>query len=240
MSRDGRVFSEQEVGEIVQRAAELQERSPERGLSYTPGVTREQLERVAAEVGVEPEFLEQAIRERLEPPRGRWHLLREEERVVTGELDPRDFDVLLAEVSAGHRRHATQIGRTLRTQVWTGSGFARLEVTSRNDRTRIRLRPFPVLQFLGTFYPTFFASTAGGAALSHAGHGLAAALMAAGAVVAGGLGFGTWLRHSNRAMHRLGDKLQRRVAEQVAQQRGEAEGGVRREARAAASAKTTT
>jgi hypothetical protein len=214
MGSERRVFSEQEVGEIVQRAAELQERSSERG--YTPGVTREQLERVAHEVGVEPEFLERAIGERLAPPR-QSGFLREEERVVRGELDPQNFDLVLSQVRARRsRRHpATQIGRTLQAQIWTGAGLANLEVTSRNERTRIRVKPFPVVEILGTLYPAFLATLLGGAGLAAAGDPIASALLAATAFTAGALGFRSWIRASNRRAARTAEKLEGVVASEL-------------------------
>jgi hypothetical protein len=222
MGEEKGVFSEQELGEIVERAAELQEQSSERGLGYTPGVTLQQLERVAQEVGVEPEFLRRALEERREGVAGRRAgLLRDEERVVTGELDPADFDLVLAHVRVRRSRHrpATQIGRTLRAQVWTGSGLANLEVTSRNQRTRLRVKSFPLFEALGTLYPAFLASTMGALPLATAGHGLASALVGAGSVAAAALGFRFWLRRSNQAVTRLADQLAAGVAEELARPR---------------------
>ena len=60
------LFSEAEVTEIVKRAVELQE-SGRQAQEYVPGVTRSELARIAGEIGIEVAFLEQAIRERLEP-----------------------------------------------------------------------------------------------------------------------------------------------------------------------------
>jgi hypothetical protein len=219
MADDRRVFSEQEVGEIVQRAAELQEASPERGLRYAPGVTREQLERVAQEVGVEPEFLQRALAERSSDPE-RSGLFRAHERVVDGELDPNDFDLILEHVRARRSRRSptTQIGRTLEGRVWTGTGFANLEVTSRNDRTRVRVKPTPIVEILGTFYPAFLASLAGAVPLASNGHGVASAVVAAGLVAAATLGFFGWTRRSNRSAKRLANKLAGVVAEEVARQ----------------------
>ncbi len=45
-------FSEKDVGKIVRRAAELQEKSTG-STAYTPGVSREELERVAREMGID-------------------------------------------------------------------------------------------------------------------------------------------------------------------------------------------
>jgi hypothetical protein len=221
MSEEKGVFSEQELGEIVQRAAELQEQSSERALRYTPGVTLQQLERVAQEVGVEPEFLRRALEERRQGADRGVGLLREEARVVTGELDPADFDLILDHVRARRsRRHpATQVGRTLRAQVWTGSGLAHMEVTSRNQHTRVSVKSFPLIEALATFYPAFVASTMGALPLANAGHGVAAALVGAGSVAAALMGFRFWLHRSNRAVARLADKLAGEVAGELARAR---------------------
>jgi hypothetical protein len=221
MSGERRVFSEQEVGEIVQRAAELQERSSDRALTYSPGVTRAQLERVAIEVGVEPAFLQQAIEERAAPRHRASGFLPAQERVVEGELDPGDFDLVLEQVRTRRmRNHSStrQIGRTLQAQVWTGSGAARLEVTSRNQRTRVRVKAVPFFEFMGTFLPAFYGSLVGGGLLNGAGHPAYAAALAVGSLTAAAAGFRFWTRRSQRAAVRLADKLEGVLQEQLARQ----------------------
>src|SRR5579859_3641216 len=87
------VFSEKEVSEIMQRAAELQEKEQ---AGYARGVTRDELVRIAEELGVSPEVLTRAIDEQTERKARRpWQFVREEERVVDGEIDPNDFDLIL-------------------------------------------------------------------------------------------------------------------------------------------------
>jgi hypothetical protein len=224
------VFSEQELGEIVQRAAELQELAQ----GHARGVTRDQVERVALEVGVEPEFVRQAIEERGARTERRSGFLPAHERVVAGALDPADFDVILEHVRARRSRHRqpTQVGRTLHAQVWTGSGLATLELTSRDDRTRLRLKPFPLVETLATFYPAFLAALIGAGPLAGHGHGLAAALVAVGAAATSTLAFFGWTRRSNRAAGRLADKLERVVAEET-ERTARARGGESDEQRAA-------
>jgi len=207
MANDGRVFSEQDLGEIIQRASELQERAGESAAPYAAGVTLEQLERVAQEVGVEPAFLQQALEERARPARPSRAV---HERVVEGELDPADFDLFLEEVR-GHRRRnddAKQIGRTLVTQAWSGPGIAQVEVTSRNERTRLKVKAIPAIEcavlipltFLGGLFPAVFLGTHG-----HAG--LAGAVVGGTVATAAGI-FGLWHHRSRRAAGRLADKLE--------------------------------
>jgi hypothetical protein len=224
MGGERRVFSEQEVGEIVQRAAELQERSGQWALSYSPGVTREQLERVAREVGVEPAFLQQAIEERGRERRASV-FLPAQERVVEGELDPNDFDLILEQVRSVRTRHhpPTQVGRMLQARVWTGSGLANLEVISRNQRTRVRVKARPIVEFFGTFYPAFFVSLFGGAALGAAGHPGVSAALAAGSLTAAAAGFRFWTHRSQRAAGKIADQLEGVLQQQLAPQRQPAE-----------------
>ena len=89
-----RVFSEQEVGQIIRRAVEITEEGSAQ--AYTPGVTRSELEKIATEVGVSSEALERAIEEARQHTGKRWplRLTEEFERVVDGELDPSEFDLL--------------------------------------------------------------------------------------------------------------------------------------------------
>ncbi|MFX9058321.1 hypothetical protein ABTN75_21235, partial [Acinetobacter baumannii] len=61
MSDRPRVYSEQEASEIVKRAAELAEAKAAN--TYKSGITKAELERIAAEMGVPLEALDQAIRE---------------------------------------------------------------------------------------------------------------------------------------------------------------------------------
>ncbi len=214
-----RVFSEQEVAEIMRRAVALQESAKEEGSAYRPGVTQGELERAAREMGVDPLILEQAIREKLSgKPSKPFGILPEEQRVVEGELDPNDFDIILSEIRTRRRGRnpITQVGRSLQGQAFTGSGLANLEVTSRNGRTRINLKPFPVMELLGTFYPAFVVTAIAGSALADKGMAGAAVAVAAGAFGAAFLAGRMWMAKSRVATARLADKLQAVVSDHLA------------------------
>ena len=58
---DERVFSEQEVSQILRRAVQISEEDSSQ--AYVPGITQSELERIAAEVGVDAEALSRAILE---------------------------------------------------------------------------------------------------------------------------------------------------------------------------------
>ena len=138
-------FSESEATKIVQRAVQLQEQS--QASAYTPGVTKEELARIAAEVGVSVEFLEQAIRERGgNPERRGFSLSKDFQRVVDGEFDPTDFDVLISALGVQGRQYTTtQVGRSLHSHRMVGMCTAKVEVTARNGRTRITANASPIL-----------------------------------------------------------------------------------------------
>jgi hypothetical protein len=164
------------------------------------------------------------------------------ERVVEGELDPADFDLFLQEVR-GHRArndHSKQIGRTLETRAWSGSGWAQVEVTSRNARTRLKVKAIPAVEFVTipvAYIVSLFISFR---VLGHAGHGLVAAAVA-GTVATAAAVSGLWIRRSGRAAGRLSDKLEgvlRRVV--ASQRRPEAERASQESARAERRAAATS
>lgn len=138
-------FSESEATKIVQRAVQLQEQS--QASTYTPGVTKEELARIASEVGVSVEFLEQAIRERGgKSERRGFSLSKDFQRVVDGEFDPKDFDVLISALGVQGRQYTTtQVGRSLHSHRMVGMCTAKVEVTARNGRTRITANASPIL-----------------------------------------------------------------------------------------------
>jgi hypothetical protein len=218
MASEHQVFSEQEVAEIMKRAVSLQEASKDSAQTYRPGVTREELLRAAQEMGVDPAFLEQAIVEKVQhKQRGPLSLLQEEQRVVEGELNPDDFDLILDQIRvAATRRHpVTQVGRRLSARAFSGSGLAQVNVTARNGRTRIDVRPTPILEILGTFYPAFILTMTVGSGLAAQGQQGLAAVVAGGAFAAAAIACRAWMGKSRHAATRLADKIQSIVSGQV-------------------------
>ncbi len=217
MSQD-RVFSEEEVAEIMRRAVALQEQTKHGATEYKPGVTQAELQRAAKEMGVDPSFLEQAIQEQLlGAPTKQRGFMPEQHRVVEGELDPEDFDIILSQVrtTASRRHPVTQVGRTLRGRAFTGSGLAELEVTSRNGRTKIGVKPTFILEALGMFYPAFIATMVVNANLAGGGAPITALAVTTGAFGLAALGFRAWISRSRAAAAKLADKLQEAVSEHI-------------------------
>ena len=113
------VFSEQEVTQIIRRAAELSAKAPE-SPTYTPGITRSELEKIASEIGVDPKSLQQAILESRESnvKSEGFTFAPVYERVVEGELDPDEFDLVTDFIHTFGRFDpgVTQVGRSVRAR----------------------------------------------------------------------------------------------------------------------------
>lgn len=145
-----RVFSEQEAAEILQRAVRLQEHSSQ-GQSYTPGITAEELRKIAAEAGIDVQFVDKAISgietEETSKP-GPFNLTEEFTRVVEGEIAPEDFDKVMALFTHAQKNGLKQIGRSLSGPTMTGPHMMQLSLESRNGRTKISTKYIPVFAYL--------------------------------------------------------------------------------------------
>jgi len=211
-----RVFSEQEATKIIQRAVELTEQSSSQ--SYKAGVTRAELERIAAEVGVSADALARAISDAGQSPKVERSLLglsREFERVVEGELDPSQYDVViegLKPLANAGQPAAAQVGRTLSMSAWTGVGQAKIELTSRNGRTRVKVRSNPLFQFLMTIHPALMGSFVALGALGEKGMIWVGAAIAAGLLTIGGTLFSMLTRKGHAKAEKLADDLRERIA----------------------------
>jgi hypothetical protein len=215
------VFSEQEVAEIIQRAAELTEEGHQAG-GYTPGITRDELRRIALEVGVSPEALDHAIQERLanvpSERRSGFRFVEEFERVLDGELSPENFDVILENVkplSNIGQPHAAQIGRTLRASAWTGVSQATIEVSARNGRTKLKVRSNAFFAALMSLYPAVMGSVISGGALGEAGLGWAASAAVGAFLAAGAFAFFRLVKAGHRRAGELANRIAAVISEQT-------------------------
>lgn len=216
-----RVFSEQQVSQILRRAVELTDAGVSPG--YTPGITEAELERIAAEVGVAPTALRQALLETgiESSKKGPLNLTEEFERVVEGELDPDKFDIIAEGVkpmSNAGQPHMTQVGRTMQLSAWTGVGQARVSVTSRNGRTKLQVKSNALFQGLMTLHPTFIASLITVASLSERGMAWLGAAIGIGVMAIGGILFAKLTKFGHRKAEKLADTLRDRIAETLAHQ----------------------
>jgi len=145
----GPLFSESEVGEIMRRAAELQESGSSGG--YVPGVTSDELARIATEIGISPKFLEQAVLEKVathKKGKSKGGVI-EIERIYPVEIDPENFDVLTENVKIYPYANWGQgnipsggiavLGKTLTSQVSGGWAAPFIKIVSRDGRTKLRV-----------------------------------------------------------------------------------------------------
>lgn len=216
-----RVFSEQEVAQILRRAVELTE--DETSKSYTPGITEAELERIAFEVGVDPAALRRAILETGErkSTKGPLSLTEEFERVVEGELDPSQFDIIaegIKPLSNAGQPHMSQVGRTLQLSAWTGVSQAKVTVTSRNGRTKLNVKSNALFQGLMTLHPSFIASLITVASMSERGMGWIGAAIGVGIMSIGAFLFRKLTGVGHRKAEKLADDLRGRIAETLAHQ----------------------
>lgn len=213
------LFSEAEVTEIVKRAVELQE-SGRQAQEYVPGVTRTELTRIAGEIGIEVAFLEQAIRERLEPRqerKGFWRSLWPQpvERVVDGELDPEDYDILTEHLpTRATNAPPSQVGRTLTAKVMTGLTMADVAVTARNGRTRIKVSPLPILPLVFGGQAILVGAGIAGGIMGDKGPLVMALAVGIGGLLSGlGLVIGG-LRHATKSSQVIATKLETQIMEE--------------------------
>lgn len=147
-----KVFSEKEASDLIVLAAKLQEEGPHSG-DYTPGVSFDDVKRLAADVGVREEYLVQALgklggagpsRHTTKSFMG-YPLSAEFETVVEGEVDPQDFDLVTEcfppTPSSGQMGSpVTQVGRGITVSFSKGMAMGTASVQSRNGRTRIGVK----------------------------------------------------------------------------------------------------
>ncbi len=216
-----RIFSEQEVTDIIRRAVEISERGS--NPVYQPGVTRAELEHIAAEVGVSVEALHQAITEAglRTDKRGWLHLTEEFERVVEGELDPDRFDLVVEDLksfrNAGQPSMA-QIGRKMTMSAWTGVGQAKVDVTSRNGRTTLKVKSNALLQALMTLHPGLIATMITVGAMSEQGLGLVGGAIGVGVMTLSTAAFAWLTKRGHRRAEEIADNLRERIAAEVKDQ----------------------
>lgn len=210
------LFSEQEAGEIIRRASEITEASS--AADYKPGITQEELEKIAKEVGVPIEALQQAIREAAAGPKTtkKGTLTETQEFVVEGELPPEDFDVVSSQFKQTRRSRITQVGRSLQGRGFHNWGLTLVDMTARNGRTKVKLTSLPLLAILGGAYPAFLAAMFGSSAMQ-AQHmaPIAGPLWIAACAVGGFFGFRALLEKGKQSTREMAAKLREVISEHV-------------------------
>lgn len=209
------VFSEQEASKIIQRAVELSEQQSTG--KYQSGVTRTELEKIASEVGVSVDVLDKAIRESVEgtQAKGGFRFSEEFERVVEGELDPGQYDLVIEGLKpmANHGQPlASQVGRTLSLSTWTGVGQAKVDLTSRNGRTKVKVKSNSIFQFLMTLHPALITALVATGALGEKGMVWLGAGIGAAALAVGASLFGFLTKKGHKKAEALANDMRDRIA----------------------------
>lgn len=188
------IFSEQEVAKILRRATEIAE--SRNASAYTPGVTREELERIAHEVGIDPAVLEDAIaaKDDVESRKKFLSLVTEAEFVLDGELDPNDYDRVFPDSALGGKGGLVQVGRSAGFHRAIALSLTRLSVESRLGRTKIKMRSNPFFAGLLTLYPALVGTIITLAEAPASAQGIVAPALLAGwaAVTAAFVGLSQW------------------------------------------------
>ncbi|RYG49306.1 hypothetical protein EON79_01765 [bacterium] len=214
MSERGKVYSEKQTAEILQRAAKLQE--GEEPNASASGLSHEEVLRAAAELGIAPENVESvmAAMER-KGSRGFFGATQTETRVVNVELDPGKFDVILEVARPTQSRHRApgQIGRTLSVRTRHKGAMYRVDVVSRDGRTQIEVTSVPVLAFLMTLYPALLISFFGGASIGAEGVNVLALLFAFFVLATGLIAFAALVGRANGHTAELADTIEKQVRE---------------------------
>jgi hypothetical protein len=213
-----RIFSEQEAGEILQRAARLQ---VEKGETYASGITEDELAKMAAEAGISREALLQAIQglPESETKRRFLKLVSEESRVIDGELDPGDLDLVVGGLRSMRHDGLKQIGRQVGGRVWFHGGMMHLAVTSRQGRTRVDVRTNAFFPLFFTLYPAFISSMLMITGTAARGNALPGVLGACVAWAAASIIAPIWLRATHRSGKALADRMADKVTEAISTNR---------------------
>lgn len=208
-----RVYSEQEVTKIIARASEISE--AEDTLAFSPGVTEDELIRLAKEVGISGAALEKSLAEHNDftEQRGGSAFVEVFEGVVEGEVDESDLDLVLEglrtlNVSADRY---IRIGRSIEFRLWTGISQAKVTLQARNGRTRISVRSDSEYPLAMSLVPSFALAGLGGAILASQGAGVVAAIVATSVLA---IGWNVFRRIAG-AGHRRARKLLDRLKENV-------------------------
>lgn len=240
-----RLYSDQEVGALIKRASELQEAARQ---SRDHSLTLPEIEHLATEIGVEPQFLQAAAAELVAHPESRsgfnlagGPFTSEHKRVLAGAITEAQWEEIVLALRS-HTGAAGQTGRLGQAYEWTHDldELATTQVTVRpqGDRTAVRVHK----QFLGfallAYALTLFVSLVGtGIALDGSG---VSAPVGLGLLVGGGttglalmrLAIGRWTALQRRKLRQLTDalcqtigQLQAETAEPAALETGETSEG---------------
>lgn len=231
--RDRR-YDEEEVARILRDSAELQ--AMDASGAAVGALSLQELQRIAAEVGIEPRFVTDAALRRTRSPGGVWTRLLgpfsrfHQERTVQGEVGGADWSRLVDEMRS-ETRHEGETAHLPGRLEWRGrhewSGEEiRLRVESADGSTRVEME---AEQVLASTAAVLAAGTCGllaaAAVVGPIGADMGMELATLGLGGAGGalLGRAAWKRRALR-WHRRLERLTGRIAASIEDTRGRAPG----------------
>lgn len=169
MEPEGPIYSEKQAGAILRRAAELSEAS---AAGESTGVSLADMERIAGEIGIQPEHVREAASQVDQPEAGPVSGTVDLERVVPGELTDEVWEDVVAQLrrTFGDPGTVSQVGQA---REWVMAGDHRrmhASLVSRAGRTRISmlwshagaLATARILWAMFSFMLTFFSVVIGG------------------------------------------------------------------------------
>ena len=159
-----RRFNEDQIREIVQRAAEYQVAHKHSPNQAAQGVSETELLRIAGELGIEKTALQAAINDiantTIEDSGTIKSVDRIIERTIEGEVSEEDLSVVLQQFTpaAGIGNQPVNIGKSISYSSMVGMAQCNVNVTARNDRTSLQVKSNAGLAALPTFLPAFVMS----------------------------------------------------------------------------------
>lgn len=214
-----KIYSESEVSPILLKAAEIQER--DNATNYTSGVTLDELQRIARELGISDAALQAALTQPAEETKSSFlNLIEEQERVFDGELDMDRLDEVVEVLGEGVRLQVMpHVGRTLKAQVSAfGSGvFGTLEIVSRNGRTKLKFRQTPFVAYFAGLHIPLILSIVGAANFMAHGMVLAGLLSMLGLLAIGFSLFYFIAQGGKKKARKLVDKMADRLGGLIAE-----------------------
>ena len=219
-------FTEQQVSEIIRKAAEHQSRSDTPGPAPA-GMSESEVRRVAKELGIDEDALAHAISEvgssTLSDTGTIASFERTLERVIDGDLPEESLALVIEEFVPvpGMQGSTVNIGRAINYTCMAGLGQCNVNVSPRNGKTVLRVKSQAFLAMLPAFIPAFVVSLIG---LGLIGKGLDAGMTVGSkflfaALLLGGvwgiafLAFRAMVRYTNRRVLELTDRTASKLGE---------------------------
>ncbi len=157
-----RLYSEKETGALIQKAFELQQKEDAEG-GY--GLTEQELRKLAAEMGIRPQFLEDALQiQNTKEPTKTFHVwgapLRvTQEKVIEGIVSEELWEEMVHKLRFAYKNQG-RVERVGNTRDWIyatkDDEIVALSITTKNGRTRLRLREERYGLQLGLVFSTIF------------------------------------------------------------------------------------